>query len=37
MFKNAEDFNGNISGWNTAAVTTMNGMFRNAHDFNQKY
>jgi len=35
MFYSASAFNGNISGWNTAAVTDMNTMFSFAAAFNQ--
>jgi surface protein len=31
----SSDFNQDISGWNTSAVTTMNGMFSQAASFNQ--
>jgi len=34
MFRNAENFNGNISGWDTSNVTTMWGMFNGARQFN---
>jgi surface protein len=34
MFNNATTFNGDISGWNTAAVTNMSYMFNNATTFN---
>ena len=35
MFYGAAAFNQDISAWNTAAVTTMDGMFENAVAFNQ--
>ena len=35
MFTNATAFNGDISSWNTAKVTTMYGMFNDATAFNQ--
>jgi surface protein len=35
-FKDATQFNGDISNWDTSAVTAMNGMFDGATIFNQK-
>ena len=35
MFNFASSFNGNISSWNTVAVTNMASMFQNASNFNQ--
>ena len=35
MFREAYAFNGDISGWNTAAVTDMNELFYGASAFNQ--
>ena len=35
MFQATASFNGNITGWNTAAVTNMNNMFQSATSFNQ--
>jgi len=34
MFRNAANFNQDVSGWNTGAVTSMNYMFTGAADFN---
>jgi surface protein len=34
MFKGASEFNGDVSGWNTAAVTNMSRMFEGASAFN---
>ena len=35
MFKQASDFNGDVSKWNTAKVTWMDSMFLKASKFNQ--
>jgi len=35
MFKDAISFNGDITGWNPAKVTSMANMFKNAVNFNQ--
>ncbi|MFN9411709.1 MAG: BspA family leucine-rich repeat surface protein, partial [Pirellula sp.] len=35
MFSGADSFDGNISNWNTTAVTNMSNMFQNAIAFNQ--
>ena len=34
MFRDAVAFNGVVSAWNTASVTSMSGMFHNATAFN---
>ena len=35
LFEDREDFNEDISRWDTSIVTNMSGMFRNAYNFNQ--
>lgn len=35
MFRSCDDFNGDISGWDVSAVTTMNSMFEDCFSFNQ--